>query len=390
MVKEVHTVKYMAKKKILHIISGDLWAGAEVQVYHTVRGLRRSDEMDIEIILFSHGILEKRLEDDGIRATVIDEARNNPFEMITAMARIISDRKPNIIHVHAYKEHIIAKAALQVAKEKISLIRTFHGMSEATKDLGLFKTIKSKIIHAVEKAILNEKNAHLIAVSRDLHEYLSDSYPKASVVQIYNGIPILKDVKESSNDMRTKYRVENEVLWIGTIARLAETKNLPLLVTAATYLKEKNVRFIVSIWGTGPLQDKLEKLIKNEDIGDCIRLEGFDENIYPIIKALDVFVLCSLHEGLPMSLLEAMALSTPVICSNVGGMKEIIEHERTGLLIPSDDADALAKEILRLQGDTELRNEMIERARMHVEKQFNIDNTNKKLVELYESIVKTE
>ena len=369
---------------IVHIISGDLWAGAESQAFHTLSDLSETSSFSVAVILFNDGILAKKLQTSGVKFVIIDEKKYNGFTMLWKMTLLLRRLKPKIVHVHAYKEHVLGKTACKLSNIKANIIRTFHGRSETPPGLSFLKTIKSNTIHKIEKLFM--QNCNLIAVSKDLETTLSLSFPDAFVTQIYNGLPVPEIKKISKERIRAKYSVEKNVFWIGTVARLEEIKNLGMLINAGIKLKGANLNFRISIFGEGQLKRVLQDKINQNSLGNNIFLEGFVDNIMPLIASFDLFVLCSLHEGLPMSLLEAMFAEVPVICTSVGGMKEVITNRYTGLLVPSNDARALSESIIKVKNDSILKNELIENAKIEVEEKFLIQITNQKLAVLYNQL----
>lgn len=379
----------MHKLDILHIISGDLWAGAEVQVFHTLTHLKAQKGASVGVVLFNKGVLNRRLSDCGVEVIVIDESRHNGLTMLFHLTKLICRLKPAIIHVHAFKEHILGQTAGILCGNKSALLRTFHGLSEVPEGLSLFKYIQSSIIHLLERAYLNFRTGiNIIAVSRDLENFLKGSYPRASVTQIYNGIPCAGNNPGIKEDIRRQFEVDDNTFWVGTAARLAEPKNLDMLIDAGNELRSHGIDFRISIFGDGPLREKLQDRIDNLNLYGCVRLEGFREEIMPILASLDAFVLCSLHEGLPMSLIETMSTGTPVVCTDVGGIKEVITNNTSGLLIPSNDVKALAAAIMKLKQDASLRERLAFNAKQRVDEDFSIDSTNNKLINLYNALLR--
>ena len=375
---------------VVHIISGDQWAGAEAQVFHTLVDLRKQNRADFQVILFNNGVLRQRLLDQGIETVVIDETKHNAVVMLLMLAGQLRRSRPAIIHVHAFKEHILGQAARTLAFHKSTIVRTFHGMSEVPQGLSFAKHVKSLIVHKIEKWFLNSgANTHIIAVSKDLEGFLHRSYPKTAVTQIYNGIPHLDRQSLRRKEIRSEFGIGEDTFWIGTFARLTEPKNIGLLIDAGKELALRGIDFRISIFGAGPLKEKLQGRIYDNNLQGRVRLEGFKEQIIPILGSIDLFVLCSLHEGLPISLLEAMSLEVPVVCTEVGGIKEVITHNQSGLLVPSNDRHGLAAAILKLREDEALRRELASNAKRTVAQSFSVENANRKLTNIYQTILRS-
>ncbi len=376
--------------EVIHIISGDLWAGAEAQAFHTLSDLQRQKKSDLAVILFNDGILRQRLRDIGIQTIVVDENKHSALAMVVIMTRLICKMRPAIIHVHAYKEHILGQIANMLNFNRSTMVRTYHGLSDIPKELPAMKHIQSRIMYGIEKWFLNlGSNVYIIAVSKDLQNFLKWSFPKATITQIYNGIPRIDKKLINREEIRNDYGVREDTFWIGAFARLAKSKNLGLLIDAGKELRLQGNDFRISIFGEGALKQKLQNQIDQNNLHDHVKLEGFKENIIPVLASIDLFVLCSIHEGLPMSLLEAISLKIPVVCTDVGGIKEVITHNHSGLLVPSNDHQRLAEAIEKLIKNESLRDKFVSNAKKMVEQAFYVDNTNKKLINLYQAILRS-
>jgi glycosyltransferase involved in cell wall biosynthesis len=367
---------------IIHIISGDIWAGAESQVFYTLSNLNKSKDISFVAVLFSDSQLNKKLIEQGIKTIILDEKEYNGLTIILKLSKIIKRFKPKILHVHAYKEHLIGQLAIYKVFRKCTIFRTFHGMHKTPDNLPFIRKIKSKTIHQIEKNILNKKSVNIIAVSKDLEIYLKESFDKAQITQIYNSIQIPSLSGENRKSIREKFNVASDAIWMGTLARLVEVKNLELLIEIGQSLKTKNMHFRISIFGEGPQKKSLQEKINSKGLQDQVVLEGFVQDSFEILDALDIFTLTSFREGLPMSLLEAMAVGTPVICTNVGGIGEVLKNN-SGILIDNFSKNDFVDAILRINKDEELRKKLSGKSKNIIDENFNIDHNNKILMNLY-------
>jgi len=388
MVNEENTYHRMNQKIVLHIISGDLWAGAEVQVYHTLIALKKKTKIIPVCILFNNGMLAKKLQDQKIKTLVIDETKYSSVRMLAKLVMIYRRLKPDIIHVHNTKEHFLGVFAAMSIGHKIPLARTIHGKIKARDHITGIRLIKSDIVIYLDK-ILNIFFANrIIAVSKDIESDLKKTFDKKKIVHIYNAINIdprglsEKDVKRNRGSFCIK-----EDFWIGAAARLEKVKNLELLIETGRLLQKKELKFKISIFGEGPLYNKLKSKIKKYQLESVVFMHGFEKNMHCIIPSFDVFIMPSKHEGLPMALLEAMSLETPVICTAVGGMKEIIQDGINGLLVKPDDPCDMADAVIRLKSNPILSRRLAENARKTIEQEFSIVQNIEKLSILYDQLI---
>lgn len=371
------------KFEIFHIISGDLWAGAEAQVFQTLANLTTPFKDKTTVILFNDGQLKTRLDTSGVKTILIDEKESGPWAIIKKLSQLMRKYDPRIIHAHAYKEHILGQLAIYLSGKSRAVFRTFHGITMVPKNVSVLKKLKSVIIHSVERFFLNREGISIIAVSKDLEEFLTRRFPKAHITQIYNSVKYAVDDHYNEITIRKQFNIGKDTLWIGTLARLVEVKNLPLLVEAAKYLKSQKVDFVISIFGDGPLRQSLQEQIDTDNLKNHVRLEGFNPDIVPILHAFDIFTITSFHEGLPISLLEAMAAGTPVISTNVGGIAEVIVDGESGFLVSNMNPAVFGEKILQLYNDKEIRMKFSDHGKRIVKEQFNIFKSNQLLENLY-------
>lgn len=284
--------------RILHIISGDIWAGAAVQVFHMVSVLSRSGRFYVFCAVFNDGILRRNLEKMKVKTILLDETRLNSFRMLLKIKKLIRAEKPDIIHVHAVKEHFLGKASTILAHQGIPIVRTVHGDRSVPEGLALRKYIRSRIAVGLDNFMIGNMADAVIAVSKDMERKFFEHRIWGKVYQIYNAVNTNEfDYEDNLRAVREKYQV-NDHFWIGTAARLVEVKNQQVLIEAGKHLLGKGIPFKISIFGNGPLKHDLERLIQKYELGDRVFLHGFEPEIHPVLNALDVFVLCSLNEGL--------------------------------------------------------------------------------------------
>jgi glycosyltransferase involved in cell wall biosynthesis len=373
--------------RILYIVSGDLWAGAAVQVYHTLSALHRGPGFYVMCVLFSDGTLKTNLEKLNIRTVLLDETKLNSVTTLLRLKQVIQTEKPHLIHVHAVKEHLFEKVSAILANKKIPVVRTVHGYTSVPEGLALGKYVRSRLVVALDKFLIKHLAEAVIAVSKDMEKRFVAQRVRGKVRQTYNAINTNEvNTNDESNSARRKYDIGDN-FWIGTAARLVRVKNQRMLIEAGRCLFAKGIPFKISIFGNGPLKEDLGRLVEKYGLGDKIFLHGFEPDIHPVLNALDVFVLCSSNEGLPMALLEAMYMRTPVVCTAVGGMKEIIEGGVNGMLVPSGDSSGLANCLVKLYENQEMARKLATNARATIEEKFSLDKTLGNLCRVYDEVL---
>jgi glycosyltransferase involved in cell wall biosynthesis len=376
--------------RIIHIVSGDLWAGKEVQVYQTIRGMHTDRNLSFACVLFNQGSLEEKLKSLGIDIFVLDESLFSSFQIILKLKRVLQKWQPDIIHSHHIKEHFLSALTLRICGLPLPVIRTVHGLNGVPAGLPLKKHLRSSFVVGLDDFLVKYMTNTLIAVSKDLAFQLKNKRPRAKIEQVYNAIDLSSvssmENRDNKTALRDHYRVGHR-FWIGTAARLVATKNIDILIESAEKLLEKDIPFKISVFGEGPLKNILNQKIEASGLSEFVELHGFLNHILPVMAAMDVFVICSGHEGLPMSLLEAMAVKTPVVCTAVGGMKEVVSHGINGLFIRPNDANDLASKLAETYFDPTAAKCRAVNGRRTVLGKFSIEHLSKTMSRIYRHCV---
>jgi glycosyltransferase involved in cell wall biosynthesis len=172
---------------------------------------------------------------------------------------------------------------------------------------------------------------------------------------------------------------------VGTVGRIAVEKNQQLLLRAAAPMLGPQRRLVVA--GDGPLLGSLSELATALGIAPFVHLLGVRRDVPDVLNALDVFVLCSTTEGLPLAIPEAMATGLPVLSTNVGGIPNVIEEGATGYLVPTGDEEALRARLSMLRADAELGRACGSRGRTVAVQRFSSERMQRDYIELYERVL---
>lgn len=312
-----------ARLKVLHIISGDLWAGAEVQAFTLLRSLK--EECNLRAAIMNPGELEQRLQAEGITVDLLDETKLSPLQILNGIIKLIKDFKPDIIHTHRQKENILGTIANYLSQlprlTRAPSVRTVHGAPEHNAN-GL-----KKLVIKLDLACGNHGQDAIISVSNDLSRKLESKFKPGHIHTIHNGINVEQLLQISP---ATDIRINAEgAVHIGIIGRLEPVKRVDIFLRTAAYLcvnqQIPNLQFHVI--GDGKLKTQLHTLAQELGLTDKVRFHGHRSDSQAAIAALDVIIMCSDHEGTPMTALETLALGKPLIAHNVGGLAEILEQE---------------------------------------------------------------
>jgi len=345
--------------KALHISSGDLWAGAEVQLYTLAKTLNNKTDISVVVVLFNYGKLEQKLREAGIEVYVFDESELNGFQIFRQLVNKVREIKPDVIHTHRSKENILGSIAGRLCGN-IPSLRTAHGASEHHPP---WYHIPKRLIIFMDWFCGRYLQQKIIAVSEDLAEILQKDFPAKRIKVIENGIDLAL-FAASVNHTKTGITPSESPLKVGIAGRLVPVKRVDLFIQTAAELLDSYPELNISfhIYGDGPLFTDLEVLARNIDAKNAIHFEGHCEDMKQALAELDTLIITSDHEGLPMILLEAMALKTPVIAHAVGGIPTALKQGECGFLVTEHQPSAYADAIFTLINNSVIRANIIQNA----------------------------
>lgn len=296
------------------------------------------------------------------------------------LIKIIVQYKIDIIHAHS----TVPTGFLAVIVSKIVRIPSFvtaHGM-----DVNNFE--KSQIFRYLIRVTMNNCNK-AIAVSEDLALKMQLFEVDENNIVVLNNAINLKIFKPISNEeIRVKYNIKDQDILLLYVGYLDTFKGVFELMDAFFEIHKKNSKIKLLIVGEGPkrseLEEKSSKLKLNEFVIFTDKISH--DEMHKYYQASDIFILPSYSEGLPLSILEAMACGIPVVASNVGGIPEIIKDYENGLLVNLKDKNDLYKKLRILINDIELREKFGKKSVELIKIQFDITKKIEKLMNLYNGI----
>ena len=373
-INSCHFRNFQKTKKIniLHIITESNLGGAQRNTLLTIRGLKDKG-YNVELACGAYGpgkplALAEEAEKYGIRTHILHSVKRevNIFDDIQAFQdiyKIIKSGNFHIVHTHSTKIGFMGRLAAKILQVPI-IIHTIHGVPFPIDN----RNLKVKVYLLLERAFAKISN-HLIAVGK----LLEDEFIELKVVRInqiktiYSGINFSRfdRVYDSANKKRELGLDDTDCI-IGFVGRLSEQKAPYYLVDAASLIcKEvQNVHFVLV--GEGPLRPILEAQIKELELDRKVTLLGERTDVPELLDIFDIFALPTKWEGVGRAMTEAMYMKLPVVVSAVDGVPELVEHEKTGLLIESGNVQHLAQSILRLIRDKEFATQLGENAHQKV------------------------
>ena len=349
--------------RILHLIDSSGMYGAEIMLLNL---MIEQQTMECSPVLLSMGRpdeQEKQLEiecrNKGLMVRRIRIANNfNIVHNIKLLLQIVVELNIKIVHSHGYKGNILL-GLIPGWKRRFPIVCTLHGWT-ATR-----KFTKMWLYEKLDKFCIQRFDAMVLVTSGCYGKCTTIQYsPEESLEKVFlveNGIPELSfDADSGKSNQVLK---NNHEFLIGAIGRLSPEKGFGYLVDAMVYLLKDNDNYKLIIFGEGGERQHLEKKVSKYGLQGKIVFPGYYDNAYLYLKNFDVFIMPSLTEGLPITLLEAMQAGLPIIASRVGGIPEVIEDGHTGLLVDPKDSNELSQKIAFIRNNPDKGDEIGRRAR---------------------------
>lgn len=362
------------KINVLQVMPEFGLAGAETMCECLVNHLIQSGRCNVFVVsLFDfHSAITERLERSGVEVIYLHKKKGSDLSIIPRLWRIMREKRIDVVHTHRYvMQYAIPAAILAGVPVRI---HTVHNI--ATKEVD---AIRRKI------AALFYRYCHVIPVSISplITKTIVEEYhlPKKQIPMVYNGIDLSKCLIKD-----TYQQVDSTFFRFIHIGRFSRQKNHDVIIEAANRLKEKGWQFCIDLIGGGELELEYKNRVKELDLVGTISFCGLQTNVYPYLKRADVFILPSLYEGMPITLIEAMGCGLPIIASRVGGIPDMIVNEENGLLINAD-AQSLADAMEKLMDNTSLR-ERLGLEALAQSQRFSAKKMSESYLNIYESNLK--
>ena len=367
----------MKQYTVLHTISSRGPGGAETLVFNLATRLDPSRFRSI-VVLPKGAWLNQKLKGTGTTVFEVDWGAWYDLRGPLAMAKIIRRERVDLIHSHLAGQNFYSCLAGLLTGRKTLV--TYHGAVEL-KDAKSFKG-------ALRLWVVRNVAAATVVVCNDVRKMLEgQGFSSAKLVLVRNGIDTARFAVSRNGDLRKELNIPGAIKLVGMVANVRESKGYDFFVLAARKVLDSipNVRFLavgdMDPTIAGPVLKRVDEL----SLKEAFRFLGFREDIPEILSELDVFVLASTREGLPLVMLEAMAARKPMVVTRCGGPEEVLEDGETGMLVPPSDAESLAMKICEVLQNRNLASTLGANALVKVNREFTLDAMISKYERLYET-----
>ena len=320
----------------------------------------------------------------GLTFYEIEERGKFDLRVLKRLREIVLRHDINLVHAHDHKSDLFAYLLRRwLWRRQLTLLSTAH----AWVMLGL----KGELYRRLDLSLMRRFD-HLIAVSHATKgEMVEAGVPANLISVIHNGIDTDAWTRNRvSNFLREELKVGQGFPVIGYVGRIMPEKDLETWLCAAALVSQKHpqARFVLVGEGKdGTTLEQLKRLAAELGIADRTYFPGYRSDLPPVYSAFDIFALSSRREGLPNSILEAMAMGLPVVTTNVAGAKELVVDGITGFVLPQGDVNGISKAILTIVGDENLRLRLGQIGRERVERQFSFSRRVHNVETLYAQVL---
>ncbi len=375
------------KKKVLLVITKSNWGGAGRYVFDVATHLSK-EQFEIMVAHGGHGTLAAKLQKEGVRTISIKHLERDVslFSELRAgveLFRVFRRERPDIVHLNSSKAGGLGALSAHLvgwrSGRKMHTIFTVHGMPTeeprptlARLAILLFTWMTFLLVDRI-----------IVVSTHDERLAFKLAFVSKKVTRIYNGIEAPAFLSRDAARETLLPDSPKEEMWIGTIAESTKNKGLRFLLEAFAALNDTSGVRLVIIGEEGDEHEPLQRQAQELGIATRVSFLGVVQDAARYLKAFDLFTLPSLKEGLPYAILEAGASGVPIIATEVGGIPDIIEHEKSGLLVPSKNAAALAECLQFLVDSPSKRTRYAGALKEKVRKNFSLTQEMKRLIKLY-------
>lgn len=354
------------RARVLWLIKGLGLGGAERLLTLATPYLDRSRfEYQAAYLLPWKNALVDELQRAGVPVTCLNHRRAFDLRIVGRIAALLRERRIDLVHLHLPYAGIVGRLAARLAGVPC-VVYTEHNLQARYHPLTRMMNQLTMRLTDVTISVSEEVRRSLV---------MSPLGRGAKVETVLNGVDVdgLQLAAVQGPSVRDELAIPPEHRIVGVVNVFRPQKRLDLWLQAARLVADQEPQTTFVIVGDGPIRADLMEMADRLGLRGTVIFPGLRHDAPRFLAAFDVFMLSSVYEGLPVAVLEAMALQTPVVATQVGGLPGVIEEGVQGFLVPPRDPEALADRVVRLLRDPDLRRRQGEAARQRVQERFSID-----------------
>lgn len=367
----------MKTRKVLHLVATNKLSGAEKVVSDICTNL---DERYTPVVICAGDPLKTYYEEKGIKTYTADLSKLKHSE-ISKVKDVVANEKIDIIHGHDVKASIAGYLAGK--KYGVPVISHIHVTYLWMNSMGPLKIIDK---HFRKKYSLSIACSEIV---QDFYLEHNKSVDKNKVIFMDNCFNFNEFEKVSiadKDEFKAKLNIDKNKYVFGFLGRLLKLKGADLMIEAFNEIKNKAEDSVLLIVGDGEERENLENMVKEYKLEDIVIFAGYQKNAYDYMNVFDTFILPSVREGLPIAVLEAMAMKKPVISTPVAGLKKLIKPDFNGVILKERTKEELSEAMLKLYSDRELAADIADNAYKYINDKYNIKTYIKRIQEIYDNL----
>jgi sugar transferase (PEP-CTERM/EpsH1 system associated) len=368
------------KLKILHVLDSLDVGGMERVVISVANGLD-SQRFEQTVCCVSQLGAAAHMLDERVRRYDLGKGEARAWLMPLRIARVLRRERPDIVHTQSWAgvDGALATALTRAAR----LVHSEHGRNlPYIEREPLKRKLARRVVYHLADAVFT--------VSEEMRQYFcrETGFPLERMGVIHNGVDIAAIERADARGVREELGIAPDDCVIGTVARFQETKDLTTLVRAFAQLRQAhgNHRLKLLLVGDGAERQKLALLAAELGVAPAVIITGIRHDVPRLLRAMNIYALSSLSEGLPISVLEAMSAALPVVATNVGMLPELLREGENGLLVEPRAVAEMAECLSRLVADDELARRMGIAGRRKVGREYSLAAMLRRYEELYLSV----
>ena len=372
---------------VVHVIYSLGVGGLENGLVNLINNMPRDRYRHAIVCLHSYTDFAKRIQGNDVPVYSLDKKPGKDLGLYVRLGRLLRQLKPDIVHTR----NLAALEGQVVAAMTVSA-RRVHGEHGREVDAS-GRNMKYNLLRRLIRPLVHR----YIALSRDLEQWLIDQIgvEPSRIQQIYNGVDSQKFRPRRTEDIAPpwpeQFANDRHVI-IGSVGRMAVIKDHPTLVRAFILLVQQHPQLRETarlvIVGDGPCNENCRQLLAEAGLSECAYLMGERNNVAELMRAMDIFVLPSLSEGISNTILEAMATGLPVVATRVGGNPELVQENVTGLLVPSNAPQPMAQALFDYVSDARLRDSHGRAGRAIIERQYSLPAMVSAYMQTYDMVLR--
>lgn len=347
---------------VTHVVLSLDVGGLERNIVNQVReGARLGQRVSI-LCVERPGELAPQAQSLGANIVCLDKRPGFRLGLVGQVRSALTGLRPDVVHTHQIGP--LFYTGLAALGRRTLLVHTEHGKEDYAG------RVKQRWLGRVAGRFAKR----FYCLTQDMADWVTrfKIAPRNRVRIIQNGIDTeCYRQRGDQSAVRAALRIPADAIVIGTVGRLNEIKQQDLLIRAFAKVQSPADAHLLLV-GDGPLRDALQQQAEELGIGSRVHFAGYQSDTVPYLHTMQLFALTSRSEGMPQSLLEACVAGIPTVASRVGGIPEVIEHGRSGLLFPSGDETALVRALETVLASPELGRRLAGRAQQRVESAFDV------------------